>query len=184
MPSVTSADNGKILKVINNEWSATTPNIVYGGTSTPMPSLGNNGDIYLQSSPTVIYETDGTTGLLGLNESTLSNTWQLTDLDLSSYSYLKCYFKGANITIESNSNYSPAMVIILPLDSAAMSQNVYMAGQSSILPFNNNRHYNIVVAVDNTKTKFKIVSQTVLWDITSSDANNNGRYLYKIEGYI
>ena len=28
LPSVTSADNGKILKVINNEWSATTPNIV------------------------------------------------------------------------------------------------------------------------------------------------------------
>lgn len=50
LPAVTSSDNGKTLKVVNGVWSAATPLNVYSGSNAPDNSLGNNGDIYLQTS--------------------------------------------------------------------------------------------------------------------------------------
>lgn len=49
LPSVTSADNGKILIVTNGEWSVENPTNIYSGTSEPSSTLGNDGDIYLQT---------------------------------------------------------------------------------------------------------------------------------------
>ena len=50
LPSVTASDNGKILIVSGGTWTLTTPVIIYAGTGTPNGNLGNNGDIYLQTS--------------------------------------------------------------------------------------------------------------------------------------
>lgn len=50
LPTVSSSDNGKVLMVVNGQWSAATPIIVYTGDAAPNNSLGNNGDIYLQTS--------------------------------------------------------------------------------------------------------------------------------------
>lgn len=50
LPSVTAADNGKVLMVVNGAWAAVTPTTVYTGTDTPLSSIGNDGDIYLQTS--------------------------------------------------------------------------------------------------------------------------------------
>ena len=50
LPNVTSADNGKILMVVNGQWSAVNPTTIYTGTGTPDNSQGNNGDIYLQTN--------------------------------------------------------------------------------------------------------------------------------------
>ena len=49
LPSVTSSDNGKALMVVNGTWVAATPTVVYTGNSAPQNSLGNDGDIYLQT---------------------------------------------------------------------------------------------------------------------------------------
>lgn len=49
LPEVTAADNGKILQVVNGEWAIVMPSIVYSGNAEPSNSLGNNGDIYLQT---------------------------------------------------------------------------------------------------------------------------------------
>ena len=49
LPSVSSSDNGKILQVVNGVWTLVTPASLYSGTETPSNSLGNNGDIYLQT---------------------------------------------------------------------------------------------------------------------------------------
>ena len=50
LPAVTAADNGKILRVVNGQWQLVTPTVVYTGTEAPSNTLGNNGDIYLQTS--------------------------------------------------------------------------------------------------------------------------------------
>lgn len=181
LPTVTSSDDGKILKVVDDEWSAVTPNVIYAGTTEPLPSLGNEGDVYLQTSPVIIYETDGTTGLLGHNQSSLDNHWQLENLDLSSYSYLKCYFAAGSASGDAR---TPAVIVDVILDNAAVGPTGYIGSIQTCLPFNRNREYLVSCAVDTTKTKFQVIHQNTLWDVTTSDANNNGRYLYKIEGYI
>ena len=50
LPSVSASDNGKILQVVNGQWTLVTPTVVYTGNETPDNLLGNNGDIYLQTS--------------------------------------------------------------------------------------------------------------------------------------
>lgn len=50
LPEVTSLDNGKVLAVVDGQWSASTPLMVYSGNGTPSENLGNNGDIFLQTS--------------------------------------------------------------------------------------------------------------------------------------
>ncbi len=50
LPAVTSSDNGKTLRVVNGSWTAADPLNVYSGNDAPNNSLGNNGDIYLQTS--------------------------------------------------------------------------------------------------------------------------------------
>jgi hypothetical protein len=50
LPTVTAADNGKILMVVNGAWALVSPTTIYTGSGTPDSSQGNNGDIYLQTS--------------------------------------------------------------------------------------------------------------------------------------
>lgn len=50
LPTVTATDNGKVLQVVSGAWALTSPITVYNGSSAPASSLGNNGDIYLQTS--------------------------------------------------------------------------------------------------------------------------------------
>ena len=50
LPSVTAADNGKVLMVVDGAWAAVMPATVYTGTDMPLSSTGNDGDIYLQTS--------------------------------------------------------------------------------------------------------------------------------------
>lgn len=50
VPTVSSSDNGKILQVVNGVWTLVTPVTIYTGDGTPASSLGNDGDIYLQTS--------------------------------------------------------------------------------------------------------------------------------------
>ena len=50
LPTVTAADNGKILMVVNGAWALVSPTTIYTGSGTPDSSQGNDGDIYLQTS--------------------------------------------------------------------------------------------------------------------------------------
>ena len=49
IPSISSANNGQILQVVNGAWTLVTPVAVYTGSESPNNNNGNNGDIYLQS---------------------------------------------------------------------------------------------------------------------------------------
>jgi len=48
MPAVTSADNSKILQVVDGVWTLVTPLHLYSGTGAPDNAQGNNGDLYMQ----------------------------------------------------------------------------------------------------------------------------------------
>lgn len=50
LPSTSAQDNGKVLQVVDGQWRLVTPTVVYTGTDTPLSSIGNDGDIYLQTS--------------------------------------------------------------------------------------------------------------------------------------
>ena len=169
---------------VTDRVAALTSSIIYAGTQMPSQSLGNNGDVYLQADSVVLYETDGTTGLLGINDtaSSLSSNWQLEDMDFTPYRYIKCYFKASSGV--NNTAFTPAVIVTVQLDSASLGTTAYIGETMTPLPFNKNRQYLVGCAVDSTKTKFQVIHQDTLWDITASDANSNGRYLYKIEGYI
>ena len=48
LPSVTTADNKKILQVVNGAWTLVTPVTIYTGSGTPSSETGINGDIFIQ----------------------------------------------------------------------------------------------------------------------------------------
>lgn len=50
LPSVTSADNGKVLMVVDGAWTLVTLSSIYTGTNTPSSDQGNNGDIFVQTT--------------------------------------------------------------------------------------------------------------------------------------
>ena len=50
LPEVTADDNGKTLRVVNGEWALVSETNVYSGSGEPSQSLGEEGDIYLQTS--------------------------------------------------------------------------------------------------------------------------------------
>ena len=160
-----------------------------GGYNGGNPAYGVNDVATIFNNPVVIYETDGTNGLLGLNASPMDETtWQLENLDLTPFKFVRCYFKQSDLAIANNNYFAAGCFVDIILEDAAKSKGsgvctMYAGGVTTLLPNNRNRFYNIVACVDSTKTKFKVAFQTYLWDITTSDANTDGKYLYKIEGY-
>ena len=49
LPQVSSADNGKILMVVNGQWQLVSPSVLYSGQGLPNNAQGNNGDLYMQT---------------------------------------------------------------------------------------------------------------------------------------
>ena len=50
LPSVSSSDNGKVMRVANGAWTTATPIMLRTGGGVPSSSLGNVGDVYIQTS--------------------------------------------------------------------------------------------------------------------------------------
>ena len=45
-----TADNGKVLMVVNGQFTLVNPVVLYSGSGTPSDMYGNNGDLYMQTS--------------------------------------------------------------------------------------------------------------------------------------
>lgn len=50
LPAVTSDDEGKIMRVVNGVWTLVSPSTIYSGPYAPDSNIGNNGDLYLQTT--------------------------------------------------------------------------------------------------------------------------------------
>jgi hypothetical protein len=136
--------------------------------------------------PVTIWETDGTRGLLGVNNSTmdLSNSWQLENLDFTPYKFVLAYFKQAD-TGATATAATPSVVCTIPLDSASLSTGytAYVGGAGGTNPNNRDIHFQVLCAIDSTKTKFQVVSEHSIAGTILAQKNDNGRYCYKIVGY-
>ena len=195
LPTVTSSDNGNYLKVVNGNWTKSSAITVYVGSGgTPIDALGQNGDIYIQAipmefvrKPDVLYETDGTTGLLGINADMDTTTWQLTDLDFTPYKYVTAYIKQANLPLTGTDHLyaTPSVVVTIPLDAASRSTryDAYVGAGAGTNMQDRDVHFAVLCAIDSTKTKFKVLAETSIAGTISGDRNTNGRYCYKIVGY-
>lgn len=142
----------------------------------------------------ILYETDGNTGLLGLNKSNISGNWQL-EKDFSRYKSIKCYFKQSDHDM-TNKSLTPSIVIELPLDESSLAKtvvnanigsiktpcNIFIAGINASMVNDIQSHYRVSVAVDGEKKRFKVIDQYIINGENIKFANNDGRYLYKIIG--
>lgn len=51
IPNISASDSGKVLQVSSaGTWTLVVPNVIYVGVDIPSDQLGNNGDVYLQTS--------------------------------------------------------------------------------------------------------------------------------------
>ena len=74
LPSVTAADNGKALMVVDGDWATVMPATVYTGTDMPLSSTGNDGDIYLQTTYENYTEPDARASVLWVGTSIPAGT--------------------------------------------------------------------------------------------------------------
>lgn len=141
-----------------------------------------------ERKPYVVWESDGKSGLLGVNDNTMSLTsWQLEGLDFSPFKYVIAYIKQADRDFSSlQTNYvTPSMMVCIPLDSASLSTGytAYIGGANSTNPNDRNVNFCVLCAIDETKSKFKVVSEHSIYGTALGGRNDNGRYCYKIEGH-
>ena len=169
----------------NIEDSAVTISDVISMLNYNMATLKNYVDANFARKPVTIWETDGTNGLLGVNDNTMSlTTWQLENLDFSPYKYVIAYFKQANLA--ANSQYvTPSVMCHIPLDDASKSTqyNAYIGGAGGTNMNDRDVHFQVLCAIDSTKTKFKVLSEHSIAGTILGERNSDGRYCYKIVGY-
>lgn len=153
-----------------------------------------NHDSESNDSSVLLYETDGNSGLLGLNNASISDGWQF-ESDFSRFKSIKCYFKESDHDC-ANKNLTPSVIIELSLDNASLSKsvvssnigsiktpcNIYIASVISGMVNEKTSFYKVSVAVDNEKKRFKVADQYIVTGSNIKFANNDGRYLYKIIG--
>ena len=124
------------------------------------------------------------TKIYGQKSSSISNTWDLTNLNLSPYKYIKVFIKGSDGN-NSDTDMTSPIIVTIPLDSGVISGGAtYYSGAGITAGINNhNRMWVSFCAVDSTKTKFQLVRTISLYGTAGTDASDNGRFLYRIEGW-
>ena len=132
--------------------------------------------------PDLIYS--GDPGFYAINSSALTS-WQLENLDLSNYNFVRFYIKASDIAFNSSDNFTAPMYVDVVLDPKSLSSQyqAYLGVTTNLCAGNRNRSFTTIAAVDITKSKVQVLFEVSLWDVSTSSAAANGRYCYKIEGY-
>ena len=138
--------------------------------------------------PHIIYQTDGTTGLLGVNSDWTANSgWQLSSLDMTPYKRLKFYIRMGEPTGAGAVNrLNPSQVIEMTLDSRSTSTTgggEFIASAVSQNPADRNVLFITTAVVSSDKTKVKIQTENSLYGTALGGRNDSSRFCYLIEGY-
>lgn len=143
--------------------------------------------VLMQNKPVVVYETDGTTGLLGL-QSNISDSpaWQLTGLNLSPFKRIKIYTKCSQKNgITPSASTTSAMVLEMTLDSRAGGpySGHFVGSVVSQNPNDANRLATLTCAVSADKTSFAVLRMNTLYGTAATSNNDVNGYVFLIEGY-
>lgn len=135
--------------------------------------------------PDIIYQYEsGYSQIYGQGSDSFTNNWDLTNLDLSPYKYLKVFMKGSDHATNASALTAP-IIITIPLDEGIIySGTTVYYGVGVTLGINDqNRWFATFAGVDSTKTKFQILRTRSIYGTVGSNQDNNGRYLWRIEGW-
>ena len=135
--------------------------------------------------PDIVYQYEsGYSPIYGQGSDSFTNNWDLTNLDLSPYKYLKVFMKGSDHATNASALTAP-IIITIPLDEGIIySGTTVYYGVGVTLGINDqNRWFATFAGVDSTKTKFQILRTRSIYGTVGSNQDNNGRYLWRIEGW-
>lgn len=133
--------------------------------------------------PVVVWEATTTAQGILAREADISATpnWHLTGLDMTPFRYVEIYIKAGG---NDNMSYTPSIVVPIDLSNINKSSFGHFLGSAVVqAPNDRNRLLAVSVAVSEDKTSVVFSRCTSLYGTAATDANNNGRIMYKIVGY-
>lgn len=133
--------------------------------------------VYDLAAPHIIY--DNAVGFEANDKDV--GTWQITGLNLAPYARLKFYICSAG---DGDTNWSPSHIVELHLDDRARGANGHFtAGHTAVCPNSTGRFHNVVVSVSADKTALAF-NRSNRYSASTSATSIEGRYCYRIEGYL
>lgn len=137
----------------------------------------------IRKKPVVVWEAaTSSEGILAREaDISASPNWHLTNLDMTPFRYVEIYIKAGG---SANTSYTPSIVVPIDLSDINKSSFGHFLGSAVVQgPNDRNRLLAVSVAVSEDKTKVVFSRCTSLYGTAATDANNNGRIMYKIVGY-
>lgn len=98
--------------------------------------------------------------------------------------YVKVFIKGSNNN-DTDTNLTSPIIVTIPLDDGIIAGGATVYTGSGVIAGtnNHNRLWLTYCAVDSTKTKFQLIRTISLYGTAGTEASDNGRFLYRIEGW-
>lgn len=192
---VTYNSTTKILTITHIDGTTTTvPLAGYETTTNKVTSLSSSStDVQYPSAkcvydsinlaPVVVWEVQSASnGILAAETDISQNpTWQITNLDMTPFKSVEFYIRAGG---SANISYTPSIIVEVDLDTINKSSFGHFLGSAVVqAPNDRNRLLAVSVAVSEDKTSVLFSRCTSLYGTAATDANNNGRVLYKIVGY-
>jgi len=182
--SITKIDGTSItLNLSNYELAANkVTSLSASSTDTEYPSAKCVYDS-IRLKPVVVWEATTTAqGILAREADISANpNWHLTNLDMTPFKYVELYIRAGG---SANVSYTPSIVIEIDLSDMNKSTFGHFLGSAVVqAPNDRSRLLAVSAAVSEDKTSIVFSRCTSLYGTDATDANNNGRILYKVVGY-
>ena len=182
--TITKMDNTSITVNLSlfEQASNKVTSLSSSSTDTQYPSAKCVYDS-IPIKPAVVWEAETVSqGILAAETDISQNpAWQLTGLDMSDFKYVEVYIRAGG---SANVSYTPSIVVEIDLDNMNKSSFGHFLGSAVVqAPNDRNRLLAVSVAISENKTSVLFSRCTSLYGTAATDANNNGRIMYKIVGY-
>ncbi len=183
--SITKSDNSTITVNLGSfeQTSNKVTSLSAASTDTQYPSAKCVYDS-IPIKPVVVWEAETVSQGFLATETDIAqsmNNWQITNLDMTPFKYVELYIRAGG---NANVSYTPGVVVTIDLSTINKSTFGHFLGSAVVQgPNDRNRLLAVSAAVSEDKTSIIFNRCTSLYGTAATDANNNGRILYKVVGY-